>query len=179
VKLRERQDAELVAEAQKGSREAAGELFERHWLSAWRAAFALTGARAAAEDVVQDSFERAFRALGRFDGRRPFAAWFHRIVVNRALNLVRDERRLTGLEEAAAVAAPDQAGSAADRELLAAVAPLAMERRAVVVLRYGLGYSLVEIAELLAVPLGTVHSRLARALAELRAHYEVEDAERT
>lgn len=71
MRLEERDDAQLVTEARIGSREAAGELFSRHWRAAWRTAYAITGSTVAAEDVVQDSFERAFKALPRFDGRRP------------------------------------------------------------------------------------------------------------
>ncbi|MGB2953332.1 MAG: sigma factor-like helix-turn-helix DNA-binding protein, partial [Gaiellaceae bacterium] len=67
----------------------------------------------------------------------------------------------------------------ADQELLQAVGRLSLQRRVVVVLRYGLGYTPAMIAELLVLPVGTVHSRLARALEDLRAHYEVNDVERS
>src|SRR5919202_5580783 len=86
--MRMRSDAKLVELARRGAREAAGELFSRHWPAAWRAAYAVTGRRAMADDVAQDAFERAFAALSRFDARRPFAPWLHRIVVNRALDLL-------------------------------------------------------------------------------------------
>ena len=170
------EDSVLVAEARRGSREAADELFSRHWRAAWRTARAITNDAAAAEDVTQDAFERAFRALDRFDGRRPFGAWLHRIVVNRALNLVRDERRTVPLEAIAEPAAADPDGL--DHELLRIVATLPAERRVVVILRYGLGHPVAEIAELVGVPVGTVQSRLARALAELRAQLEVSDVGR-
>jgi len=175
MSLEARDDAQLVTEARLGSREAAGELFSRHWRAAWRTAHAITGSTVAAEDVVQDSFERAFRALPRFDGRRPFGAWLHRIVVNRALTLLRDERRLVSLET---IEEPSiEQAEALDRDLLVAVAGLPPERRVVVILRYGLGHSLAEVAELMDIPVGTVQSRLARALAELRARLEVSDVE--
>ncbi len=164
-----REESGLVADARDGSREAAGELFSRHWRGAWRAAYAITASETAAEDVVQDAFERAFRGLARFDGRRPFGAWLHRIVVNRALNLLRDERRLgplEGLPEGAGAGDPQPGG---DRALLVRIAGLAPERRAVLILRYGLGHSVAEIAELIELPVGTVQSRLARALAQLRS----------
>src|SRR5438445_13423046 len=133
-----REELELVTEARRGSREAAGEVFSRHWRGAWQTAFAITGAEASAEDCVQDAFERAFRALPRFDGRRPFGAWLHRIVVTRALSFLRDERPLVALDAVPEEGADDpEAG--ADRALLARVAGLAPERRAAVILRYGLG----------------------------------------
>src|SRR5690349_960995 len=87
-------DGELVVRARTGSRDAAAELFSRHWPGAWRMARAVTGRRDMADDVAQDAFERAFAALSRFDERRPFRPWLHRIVVNRSLDLLRSERRL-------------------------------------------------------------------------------------
>jgi RNA polymerase sigma-70 factor (ECF subfamily) len=172
-----RSDAKLVELAREGSREAAAELFDRHWPGAWRAAYAVTGRREMADDVAQDAFERAFAALARFDERRPFAPWLHRIVVNRSLDLLRTERRLVGGEPEQFAAALEDAGRG-DAELLEAVAHLSLQRRVVIVLRYGLGYTPSAIADLLGVPTGTVNSRLARALEELRATYEVNDARR-
>jgi RNA polymerase sigma-70 factor, ECF subfamily len=162
-------DALLVDQARNGSRDAAGALFDRHWPAAWRLAVAVTGRREMADDVVQDAFERAFAALTRFDVSRPFSPWLHRIVVNRSLDLLRSERRLVGLDSAGPMTAHDQTEvTAGDRALLEAVAGLNPQRRVVVVLRYGIGYSPAEIAALLELPVGTVHSRLARALEDLR-----------
>lgn len=171
----ERTDADLVARARGGSRAAAAELFERHWSAAWRAAYAVTGRRAMADDVAQDAFERAFAALGRFDQTRPFGPWLHRIVVNRALDLLRSERRLVGETAERGEWADVRDGDAA---LLDAVSALPLQRRVVVVLRFGLGLSPSAIAALLGVPVGTVNSRLARALDQLRAQYEKSDVER-
>src|SRR5436309_11760292 len=166
-------DGDLVRRARAGSRDAAGELFERHWHGAWRAARVVTGSRTMADDVAQDAFERAFAALSRFDERRPFAPWLHRIVANRCLDLLRAERRLAGDAELERLEARDPGGG--DTELLEAVAGLSLQRRVVVVLRYGLGYPPAAIASILDLPVGTVHSRLARALDDLRATYEVND----
>jgi RNA polymerase sigma-70 factor (ECF subfamily) len=169
-------DTDLVLAAQSGSRDAAGELFERHWAGAWRAALALTGNREQAEDVVQDAFESAFRSIDRVEPDRPFGAWLHRIVVNRALSLMRAERTRTRIASARGLAAEGRVDEipTSDR-LLDAVRSLPPERRVVIVLRYGLDYPLAEIAELLGVPLGTVQSRIHRALAELRPQFEDHD----
>jgi RNA polymerase sigma-70 factor (ECF subfamily) len=173
--MRTQTDGELVAAARAGSREAAAELFERHWPAAWRAAYAITGRRAMADDVAQDAFERAFAALSRFDRRRPFAPWLHRIVVNRSLDLLRSERRLVGGDVVEGEWHDSESG---DRALLEAVASLPLQRRVVVVLRYGLGFAPATIATILGVPEGTVHSRLARALEQLREELEVNGVER-
>lgn len=162
--------------ARRGDREAAAALFRRYWRDAWRAAYAVTGRRALADDVAADGFERAFAALDRFDERRPFAPWLHRIVANRALDVLRAERRMAYEEplEPADLRAEQHGG---DRGLLAAVAELAVERRVVVVLRYGVGMTPKQIAATLDVPVGTVNSRLARALEDLRETVEVERVE--
>ena len=176
--MRTLSDGELVVRARQGSRDAAAELFVRHWPGAWKVARAVTGRRDMADDVAQDAFERAFAALGRFDRRRPFGPWLHRIVVNRSLDLLRSERRLIGSEALDRIEGEwrDRAGE--DRQLLAAVAGLSPQRRVVLVLRYGLGYSPAAIAELLGLPVGTVHSRLARALDDLRRNERERDAGR-
>ena len=62
------------------------ELFRRHWRRAHRAAYLVVGDAAAAEDIAQESFLAAIRALDRFDRRRPFGPWLHRIAVNRAID---------------------------------------------------------------------------------------------
>jgi len=172
---RRRSDAQLVRAARAGSRDAGAALFERYWLDAWHAAYAITGRRALADDIAQDAFERAFASLGRFDERRSFGAWLHRIVVNRSLDLLRTERRLVGVAEIELV---DESGveREGDRELLAAVASLPLQRRVVVVLRFGVGLPPQQIADLLDVPVGTVNSRIARALEQLRDELGVEGA---
>src|SRR2546421_11879927 len=175
--MRNRSEARLVRRARGGAGGGGGAPSPRHWRAAWRAAYVVTGRRDLADDVAQDAFERAFAALSRFDERRPFGPWLHRIVVNRCLDLLRTERRLvSGDNELARLEWHDIA--AGDQELLDAVAGLSLQRRVVVVLRYGLGYTPTAIAELLGVPTGTVNSRLARALEELRAEYEVNDVGR-
>jgi RNA polymerase sigma-70 factor (ECF subfamily) len=174
--VREPSDRDLVRRARRGDREAAGALFRRYWRDAWRAAYAITGRRALADDVAADGFERAFAALGRFDERRPFGPWLHRIVANRALDLLRAERRLSDeeLPDLPALAPLPESG---DTGLLASLAALSLERRVVVVLRYGVGMTPKQIAETLELPVGTVNSRLARALEQLRESLEVEHVE--
>lgn len=165
-----RSDATLIRALQGGSEEAAAELVRRHWPRSWRAAYAITGRRESAEDVVQDAFERALRGLDRFDQQRPFAPWLHRIVVNRAIDVLKSDRRdATALEEGM-VGQEDTRQR--ERELMEALGQLSPERRGVVVMRYLLGYAPPEIATLLELEVGTVHSRLARGLKELRTILE-------
>ncbi len=170
--IRGRRDGALIREAQRGSADAFEELFRRHWRRAHRAAYLVVQDPAAAEDIAQESFLAAIRALDRFDRRRPFGPWLHRITVNRAIDFAR-ARSLRGesaLPAAAAGTAPEP--DALSAELLAALAELSPEFRAVVVLRYVLEYTPGEIGEILGLPRGTVNSRLRRGLDRLRPAIE-------
>lgn len=161
-------DGALARAALAGSAPARAKLFDRHLRAVWQRAYAVTGRRAMADDVAQDAFERAFRSLGRLQDPAAFGPWILRIATNRAIDLLRAERPLGPLDDAAPIAVwdPDRGGDVA---LRAAVAALATDRRTVLVLRYWLDLPPAEIAATLGIPTGTVHSRLARALADLRA----------
>ena len=156
--------------AQQGSVADLERLFREHWPRAYRAAHLVTGDAAAAEDIAQEAFLAAVRNLDRFDRRRPFGPWLHRIVVNRAIDWTR-ARKLRGEVELgdhyAAPPAPEQNGAAFGR-----IAELPPEHRAVIVLRYVLEYTPGEIAELLDLPRGTVNSRLRRGLDRLGGELE-------
>jgi RNA polymerase sigma-70 factor (ECF subfamily) len=165
----ERHERSWVRAAQRGDPQALEQLFRHHWPRAHRAALLVVGDAAAAEDIAQESFLAAVRALDRFDRRRPFGPWLHRIVVNRAIDWSRARalRRELGADDAAEVPAPEREESPFARELAAGLAALGPEQRAVIVLRYLLEYTPGEIAELLDVPRGTVNSRLRRGLDRL------------
>jgi RNA polymerase sigma-70 factor (ECF subfamily) len=169
-----RLERKLVREAQRGSRDALATLYSAHWQRAHRAAYLVVHDAAAAEDIAQDAFLAAVDALDRFDRRRPFAPWLHRIVVNRAVDWARREslrRRIDGREAGERTAARSDA---LGEDLMAALAELPPEQRAVVVLRHLLEYTPGEIAGMLELPRGTVNSRLRRALDRLRETIEVE-----
>jgi RNA polymerase sigma-70 factor, ECF subfamily len=152
-----------VRAAQRGDASGIEALFRLHWPRARRAAYLVVHDAAAAEDIAQEAFLAAIRNLDRFDRRRPFGPWLHRIVVNRAIDWTR-ARQLRGETELAdGVVAADAEGSL-DGTLLGALAALPPEHRAVIVLRHLLEYTPGEIAELLELPRGTVNSRLRRAL---------------
>ena len=169
-----------MAAALAGSEQAGEELFTRHWPAAWRLALSVTGSSAAADDIAQDAFERAFRGLAGFNGRSSFRTWLSRIVVNRATDVRRQQHRPQPPAVAEALLSPWSYDDALrDRDVLEAVAALAPERRTVVALRYWAQHSPAEIAEVLDLPLGTVHSRLARSLADLRSRLEVSDVRKS
>ena len=168
------EERKLIKEAQRGSGDALAELYAAHWPRAHRAAYLVVHDAGAAEDIAQDAFLAAVDSLDRFDRRRPFGPWLHRIVINRAIDWGRREalRRNAGdpdeLPEASAP--PESIGG----ELMPALAKLPPEQRAVVVLRHLLEYTPGEIARMLELPRGTVNSRLRRGLDQLRDLIEVE-----
>ena len=86
-------DAGFVARARSGDTDAFRVLVERHSRSLFRLAFRMTGNEQDAEDVVQESFLRAFRQLGKFDERASFGTWLYRIAANCSLDLVRSKKR--------------------------------------------------------------------------------------
>ena len=157
----------LVRDAQQGDASALEALFRLHWPRAYRAAWLVVHDAAAAEDIAQESFLAAVRALDRFDRRRPFGPWLHRIVVNRAIDHARARTLRREQELGEQHPAAPAAANGLDRELLAAIRDLPPEQRAVLVLRHLLGYTPGEIARLLELPRGTVNSRLRRGLDSL------------
>ena len=162
--------------AQAGSLPDLEALFKDHWPRAYRAAYLVVHDGAAAEDIAQEAFLAAIRTLDRFDRRRPFGPWLHRIVVNRAIDWARARALRAEVGEPALELA---AGEIADPQpysqpVLAALAELSPEHRAVIVLRHLLEYTPGEIARMLDLPRGTVNSRLRRGLDELADRLEGE-----
>jgi RNA polymerase sigma-70 factor (ECF subfamily) len=158
-----------IRRAQEGSTSAMEALFRRHWGGAYRAAYLVVHDAAAAEDIAQEAFLAAVRNLDRFDRRRPFGPWLHRIVVNRSIDWARSRalRRETGAAPLEHMPAESRTGNPHAETLAEALAGLSPEHRAVIVLRHLLEYTPGEIAELLGLPRGTVNSRLRRGLDEL------------
>ncbi|NEB80109.1 RNA polymerase sigma factor [Streptomyces sp. SID14478] len=169
----------VIARVRAGEPEAYAELVRAFTAIALRAARAL-GAGADAEDVVQQSFFKAYCSLGRFKDGSAFRPWLLKIVANETRNTVRSagrQRSAVGREAAMAEAEPlipdstDPAVAAIEierrAELLAALELLSEEHRLVVTYRYLLEMDEAETAQALGWPRGTVKSRLNRALRKL------------
>jgi RNA polymerase sigma-70 factor, ECF subfamily len=160
--------------AQSGSVSDLEALFRHHWPRAYRAAYLVVHDSAAAEDIAQEAFLAAVRGLDRFDRRRPFGPWLHRIVLNRAIDWSRSRalRRESGDAWLGLAEAPTPPESEHAQTLAAALAELSPEHRAVIVMRHLLDYTPGEIARALELPRGTVNSRLRRGLDELADRLE-------
>jgi RNA polymerase sigma-70 factor, ECF subfamily len=165
-----RQERRLVRGVQRGDAAALEELFRREWPRAYRAAYLVVHDSGAAEDIAQEAFLAAVRAIDRFDRQRPFGPWMHRIVVNRAIDVTRARslrREVDAAAAASAEAPPDPPSAPLSDDVVSALGDLSPEHRAVVVLRFLFDYTPGEIARALDMPRGTVNSRLRRALDRL------------
>ena len=145
------------------------ELVERHDLSHRRLAFRLLGDSGRMDDVLQDAYVRAFRALPSFRGDSSLETWLYRIVYNACIDDLRRRREHETLEEwdERLVAVPTEPEERLD--LAAALASLPPELRAVVLLIDVEGLSYAEAADVLGAPAGTIASRLNRARSHLQA----------
>jgi len=151
-------------------------LVRLHQLRAVRLAYAVVGERSAAEDVVSDAFVKVYEKIHQYDGHRPFAPWFNRIVVNGAKKALRRhqlERRAQAPTDAPSLvddaSMADRAIASEEQEtVLAAVRQLPEAERIVVALRYYLDMSEREMSETLGWPAGTVKRRLYNARTHLR-----------
>lgn len=181
-------EAALIRAAQGGDEAAFAELVGRYQRAIYRIAHGLTRNSADADDLAQETFVRAYRALGRFRPEEPLYPWLARIVVNLTYSLFRHRRRrpetpIEPLVEAGRqwAAEDDPARDVAESEgreqLQASFAELSHEHQAVLVLRVVDGLSYDEIARSLGVPVGTVMSRLSRARAELKTRLRARTGE--
>jgi RNA polymerase sigma factor (sigma-70 family) len=154
------------------------QLVNDHGARVYRLAYRLTGNRPDAEDLTQDVFVRVFRSLHRFQPGT-FEGWLHRITTNLFLDSARRRQkiRFDGLADGSAERLPSAwpgpseqlADADLDHDVAAALAALAPEFRAAVVLCDIEGLSYEEISAVLDVKIGTVRSRIHRGRAQLRA----------
>jgi RNA polymerase sigma-70 factor (ECF subfamily) len=181
-------EVDLVRAAQGGDEAAFAEIVRHFQRPVYRVAYALTRNPSDADDLAQETFVRAYQAIGRFRVGEPLQPWLSRITVNLTYSLFRRRRRrpevpIEPLVEAGRQWATDDdpAERAAESEqherLAAAFAELSPEHQAVLTLRVVQDLSYDEIARTLGVPPGTVMSRLSRARTELRARLRTRSGE--
>ena len=174
-------DAALVRAAQDGDREALDQLFRRHYDRVHAVCRRITGNDADAADASQEAMIAMVRGLSRFDGRASFGTWAYRIATNASLDELRRRRRRPlvacrdhhgdhdqDLHDHADPSAGERIEQLGDRQQIdAALAALPEDFRVPVVLRDVADLDYAEIAAILAVPVGTVKSRIARGRAML------------
>ena len=176
-----------IQRAQKGDQQAFQRIVERHARVVWRTAAALLHDDALAEDAAQEAWVDVWKALKSFQLDRPLRPWLLTVVANRCRMLVR-RRTFTamsldrdGFDILTDVAdGQDVEGQTiqteTDAELRAILVAISPEQRAIVELHFFADLALTEIALITDTPLGTVKSRLHRALQTLRAHIQPQSA---
>ncbi len=181
-------DRKLAAQAAKGRDAAFRELLCRYERPVFSLIFRMVRDRALAEDLAQETFIRAFRAISSYNPRYKFSSWIFKIANNHTIDHLRKRRldtvsidgsphAVTGEEEAQTRLVVESTGEAPDRyveqrelgsQIEQAIGELRPEYRTVVLLRHIEGYSYEEIADIMDLPLGTVKTYLHRARAELK-----------
>jgi RNA polymerase sigma-70 factor, ECF subfamily len=162
----------LVKRARGGDHDAFAELARAAVVRLDQAARLILRDPELARDAVQESLIRAWRDLPKLRDPDRFDAWLHRLTVNACIDQTRHRRRRPIEVELTPIHAPavsDMSGELAERDHVDAVLRRLDEKgRAIVVLHYYLGMPLTEVAATLGLPVGTVKSRLHRALEDMR-----------
>jgi len=158
----------LALQAAGGDRGALNAWIELCYRPVWRYCAMMTGIESA-DELAQDTFEKALRALPRFRGHSTATTWLIGIARHLCIDELRAERRRGRTQEqVASLPAPAQAGDIADRTLLLdMIGRLDHDRREAFVLTQLLGFSYGETATICSCPIGTIRSRLARARTDL------------
>jgi RNA polymerase sigma-70 factor (ECF subfamily) len=161
-------DVELAIRAVTGDEVAFVEIVRRYDSGLRRLAFRLLGDRDAMDDALQEAYLKAFASLPRFRGHASLRTWLYRVVYNTCLDHIKRQRRQLAVQYLDAVTADPSEQANLRLTLADALAALAPEERAAVLLVDAEGLSYDEAAAVTGVPSGTIGSRLSRARAALR-----------
>jgi len=181
-------DAATVALARDGNSEAFRALVEHHSRAVYRLAHRMTGNASDAEDVVQETFLRAYRQLGRFESRANFGTWIHRIAVNCSIDLIRSRPKREAPQDApdldqlgtapvtsrAVDATPERLMLSAEvqQRISSAMGALSQMERAAFVLRHVEGHSIDEISKALGLKTNAAKHSIFRAVKKMRVALE-------
>ena len=176
-------DEALALEARRGSEEAFRQLVERYQRPVYSLLVRIVRSPESAEDLAQEAFVKAWKALNRFDASRKFSSWLFKIAHNAALDALRrqgvdtisldapigdsDEPPELPADPAAENPLRRLVARDSGRALEAAIGELRPQYREILLLRFQEGLAYEEIAEVLSIPLGTVKIHIFRARAEL------------
>ena len=174
-------DENLISFVGQGDAEAFAVLYDRHSRPAYSLAYRMMGEKQAAEDMVQDAFLKIWRAAGSYRAERASVrTWLLSIVHNRSIDQLRSSASRTRMQEKVEASAPTSQPSEAfahswrntqREQVREALKTLPEEQLKTLELAYFSGYTHVEIAELLNVPLGTVKGRMRLGLKKMRDYF--------
>lgn len=181
-------DLVAVKRARGGDAEAFRDLVQRHSRTIFRVAYRMTGNEHDADDVVQETFLRAYRQIEKFEERANFGTWLHKIAVNCSLDLLRsrgrhEKNRITGMEDEdgemtrefeSTDPQPDRLLLSAElkRHVLAALERLSGNERTAFMLRHFEGMPVEEIGRTLGIQVSAAKHTIFRAVRKLRESLE-------
>ena len=178
-------DEELISLVEAQDPQAFSTLYDRHSRKAYSLAYRMMGERQAAEDLLQDAFLKVWRSAGSYRAERgSVRTWLLSIVHNRGIDQLRSLKSKRRTQERIAANAPSSQPSEAFSEswrntqgeqVREALRSLPEEQLKVLELAYFSGYTHVEIAELLGLPLGTVKGRMRLGLKKIKDHFDSQD----
>lgn len=181
-------DRDLIEMAREGRDSAFREILSRYERPVFSLVFRMVRDRALSEDLAQETFVRAFNAIGSYNPRYKFSSWIFKIANNLTIDHLRKKRldtvsidgspnATTAAEQEGTRLIVEDTGERPDgyvesmelgSQIESAIGELRPEYRTVVLLRHVEGYSYDEIAEIMGIPLGTVKTYLHRARTELK-----------
>ena len=169
-------DAELIARTRAGDQDAFGLLVSRYSDACWRFAYHMLGERSDAEDVLQETYLRAYLAIGRYDERDQFRGWLFRILTNQGRNALTSRGRRTrrfvqdevAIETAAAPPSALLAG-VDDAALSRALAQLDVHQREALLLKYAEGLEYTEMSAMTGIGESALKMRVKRGIERLRS----------
>ncbi len=170
-------DQELIQEVHSGNRRAYSELVKRHQKALLRMALRFVKDLDVAEDVVQESFIKAYEKLNLFEGRSSFKSWLFQIAVNTAKNKLREKKRITtDIEDihiaVGAVAETNLVQSALAAQIQEEVDKLPVRQKTALVLRVYEDLSFKEIADIMDCPYDTAKANYRHALMKLKESFD-------
>lgn len=181
--MKQASDLELVEEVRNGDRQAYTELMRRHQERIYWAARRIVGRHADADDIAQETFVKAYLALGEFRGESAFFTWIYRIAVNLSLNAIRKRQIMTYLDQSELLRKvlpssdrPDAMLEHKELEdtLQQAISALPEKQRMVFVMRYFDEMSYEEISEVLHTSVGGLKANYFHAINKVREYLKSE-----
>jgi RNA polymerase sigma-70 factor (ECF subfamily) len=174
-----RTDAEIVQAVLDGDKNSYARLVDDYGERIINYLARMTGNRYEAEELAQETFVRAYCALGSYKPQYKFSTWLFKVATNLCINHLKKQKRLTHIDDYQDWVMPDSSSHAnppleaqrreLQRQIQEAIKQLPPSYRSVIVLRHLNGLSYQEIAEVTELPMGTVKSRLGRGRSRLTA----------
>ena len=178
-------DEESISLVRRGDAEAFAALYDRHSQPAYSLAYRMMGERQSAEDLVQEAFLKVWRGAGSYRAERASVrTWILSIVHNRGIDQLRSTASRRRMQEKVEASAPRSQPSEAfaqswrnsqREQVREALSTLPPEQLKILELAYFSGYTHVEIAGLLDLPLGTVKGRMRLGLKKMRNYFDSQD----